>query len=126
MNASSFEGDPLPVALANLFRKRCVTRYWQDHGVQVAIDLNVSGLTLDYLFEGVPKTHTFYATKYQVKDIDGFPVGIEGLDNDFQFANDHVDPDLPINSLVYGGGKKVQQHCENNGSIWLLNANNNR
>ena len=33
INASSYGDDPLPVALASLWRKRCITRYWQDTGL---------------------------------------------------------------------------------------------
>lgn len=121
-NISTFEGDPLPVVLANLFRKRSVTRYWQDHGVQVAIDLNVCGLTREHLLEGVPTDHTFFGTKYQKTDLFGEPVGIDGLVEDYCLASDHVDAGLPLTFVVYGGGKKIQEFCNEQGWFWLPNA----
>ena len=117
VNVSTFEEDPLPVALAGLFRRRCVSRIWQEAGVRVAVDLNVSGITRELVLEGVPKTHGLYATKYQKRDLDGEDMGIDQLLDDFLLADDHVDENVPFDFIVYGGGKKVIDLCDEYGWI---------
>lgn len=75
LNCSSFEDDPLSVALASLWRKRCIGRYWQDKGIQVAVDMNVAGWTRDFVLDGVPSTHSLFAIRYMKNDLSGEAAG---------------------------------------------------
>lgn len=122
-NISTDISDPLAVALSGLWRKRCVSRVLQDHGLRCIIDLNVTGLARGLVTEGVSREHTLWGTKYQVKDLSGNPVGIDGLIDDWELANEHVDPSLDFDFIVYGGGERIRQECELNNWIWIPNAN---
>ena len=126
VNVSTHEGDPMAVALAGLYRKRSVTQFWQQNGVTTAIDLNVSGIARELVFEGLPTNHNIFASKYQVKDLAGEPIGLDGLVEDYLLADSYVEADTPINFIVYGGGNKVSQFCSDHGWLWIPNANNNR
>jgi hypothetical protein len=125
-NVTSYDNDPLPVALAGLYRKRCVSRIWQEHGVNVFVDLNVAGITRYNCLDGVSRDHYLYATKYMVKDLNGTPCGLSTLVEDYQLAARHVKKPSNIKFLVYGGGKKVKAFAEDNGWLWIPNANNRR
>lgn len=121
-NVSTFGDDPLPVALAGLFRKRCVTQVWQRAGVNVAIDLNVCGHARELVTVGVPHTHTLWATKWMLRDITGVECRWQTLEDDYDLARRHVDPELPVQFLVYGGGQKVRAGCAERGWHWIPNA----
>ena len=121
-NVSTFGDDPLPVALAGLFRKRCVTQVWQQAGVDVAIDLNVCGHARDLVTVGVPTSHTLWASKWMLRDITGVECRWQVLEDDYALARRHVDPELPVQFLVYGGGQKVRAGCDERGWHWIPNA----
>jgi hypothetical protein len=125
-NVSSYEGDPLPVALAGLYRKRCVSRIWQEQGVNVFVDLNVSGIARDNCLDGISRDHYLYATKYMKTDLGGNQCGIDTLMEDYQMAAYHVEKPSEIKFLVYGGGKKIQSLAQEKGWLWLPNVNNRR
>lgn len=122
-NVSTYGDDPLPVALAGLFRRRCVTQQWQMAGVKVAIDLNVCGHARDLLTVGVPTTHTLWATKWMLRDTTAVEMRWEALEDDYALARRHVDSSLAVEFLVYGGGQKVRAGCLERGWHWLPNAN---
>lgn len=122
-NVSTYGDDPLPVALAGLFRRRCVTQQWQMAGVKVAIDLNVCGYARDLLTVGVPSDHTLWASKWMLRDTTAVEMRWEALEDDYAVARRHVDSSLPVEFVVYGGGQKVRAGCEQRGWLWLPNAN---
>ena len=115
VNVSTSSFDPFPVALAGLWRKRCVTRVLQDAGIKVCIDMNVEGIQRGLTLIGVPSTHELYSTKYQATNIEGDPVGIDGLYEDYQAVIDHTDESVAPFFVVYGGGKQVAKECEEHG-----------
>lgn len=121
-NVSTFGDDPLPVALAGMFRKRCVTQVWQQAGVEVAIDLNVCGHARDLVTFGVPSSHTLWASKWMLRDLTGEECRWQVLEEDYNLARRHVDPELPVQFLVYGGGQKVRAGCTERGWYWIPNA----
>ncbi|MDC0277452.1 DUF4417 domain-containing protein [bacterium] len=126
VNTSSYVDDPFPVSIAGLWRKRTITRVWQDSGISCFIDLNVAGWVRELVLEGVPKTHQMYATKYMKTDLNGTPMGLDAVVDDFLLADSHVDEDVPICFCVYGGGQTVTDFCETNGWLWLPSVNNRR
>ena len=123
VNVSTYKDDPFPVVVSGLFRKRSVSRWWQEHGVTVFVDLNVCGVARELVLDGVPQDHGYFASKYQSKDLDGEPLGLEGLAEDYALALDHCGQEN-FHFLCYGGSKKVQAFCEEQGWLWLPNANN--
>lgn len=119
VNVSTSAYDPFPVAIAGLWRKRCVSRIWQDAGLSVFVDVNVEGVARDLVFVGVPNDHCLYATKYQLNNIDGDPVGIDGLYDDWRIVRAHVTPLLDPLFVVYGGGKQIEDICNQEGWLYV-------
>ena len=117
VNISSYEEDPLPIALSQLFRKRCVTRVWQDAGIKVFIDLHVSGITRDLVFDGVSPQHELFCTRYKARDLSGDYLGMEAVYDDFDLVSGFVDEDVTPTFLVYGVPETKKKECEANG--WL-------
>ena len=116
-DVSTYEGDPLPCALAGMWRRRCVARIWQNLGLKVAVNLNVNGWARALAFEGVPEGFNLFATKYQKHDLSGEPMGAPALYEDFEMAKSFAGDDLVF--IVYGGGKKVGQLCADEGWLWI-------
>ena len=119
VNVSSYGDDPLPVALAGLWRKRCVSKIWQEQGVNVFIDLFVDGWTRELVLDGVPADHCLYATKYAKGDMAGNPLGIDAIAADFALAAAHCNKPEELIFAVYGGGQQIKALCAENGWLWL-------
>jgi hypothetical protein len=125
-NYSTFGKDPAPYHLLKTFYKRWLARYWQSHGVQIWVDLNVIGRTwTDYLFLGVPDTYLSYATRYQASDLSGEKCGVPHLEETFARIEQHVAPSLrdQIRFLVYGGGGSIKELCVKRGWLYLRDSN---
>jgi hypothetical protein len=125
-NYSTFGKDPAPYHVLSTFYKRWLARYWQDHGVQVWVDLNVIGRSwTDYLFLGVPDTYLSYATRYQRADLSGEKCGVPHLEETYERIVQHVAPSLrdQIRFLVYGGGSAIRDLCTNRGWLYLQDSN---
>lgn len=123
INVSSYGDDPLPVALAGLWRKRCISRIWQEQGVNVFIDLFVDGWTRELVLQGVPREHCCYATKFARTGLDGAPLGLDALAADFALAAAHCNRPEKLAFAVYGGGKQIAEICEAHNWIWLPQYN---
>lgn len=122
VNVSSYQLDPLPVTLAGLWRKRCVSRIWQDHGVAVAVDMHVSGLARELVFDGVDRNHNFFCTRYKARDLSGDYLGIEAVIDDYDLVLDFVGEDVKPTFVVYGVPASLTAECQERGWIVLPNA----
>ena len=121
VNFSTSEQIPLAYAMGDLYRKRWLSRFWQHHGVQIVVDLNVADALLDTrllgvapALLGVPKGWTAYATRYSA---DG---GIEAIERQCAAARKHSE--AAISLAVYGGSRSVQECCQRRGWQWFANA----
>jgi hypothetical protein len=122
VNVSTFHEDPLPVGLAGLWRKRCVSRIWQDAGVKVFVDLHVVGFARGFVMEGVPRTHQLYCTRYKKNDLNGDYLGIEAVEQDYDLVMEHVSEDVTPLFVVYGVPSSLVAECEERGWFCLPNA----
>lgn len=97
-NFSVFDQTPFPVALWATYRKRWLSRYYQECGLQVWVDLNVSEAHSELNLMGVPRGWRWYATR-------GYDERLDDLRREHALAAAHagVEPLL----IVYGGGKAV-------------------
>ena len=103
-NVSVYDDTPLALALAGLYRKRWVARYWQSLGVRVFVDVNVPERLLDrpeFRF-GVPDGWSAFATR-------GYDRRVGHLDAEHAFALGVCPRPL---FLVVGGGRAVAAWCE--------------
>ena len=102
-NYSLFDTTPLAFGLQFIYQKRWMARYWQENGIRIYVDLNVSSKFFDYNRMGVPNGWNAFATR-------GALGGLELLKAKFNQARQISGLDSP-NLIVYGGGKEVHDFC---------------
>lgn len=102
-NYSLFDITPLAFGLQFIYQKRWMARYWQENGIRIYVDLNVSSKFFEYNRMGVPDGWNAFATR-------GALGGLELLKAKFNQARQISGLDFP-NLIVYGGGKEVHDFC---------------
>ena len=102
-NYSLFDTTPLAFGLQFIYQKRWMARYWQENGIRIYVDLNVSSKFFEYNRMGVPDGWNAFATR-------GALGGLELLKAKFNQARQISGLDSP-NLMVYGGGKEVHEFC---------------
>lgn len=102
-NYSLFDTTPLAFGLQFIYQKRWMARYWQENGIRLYVDLNVSSKFFEYNRMGVPDGWNAFATR-------GALGGLELLKAKFNQARQISGLDSP-NLIVYGGGKEVHDFC---------------
>lgn len=105
-NCSIHDNTPKPFALWKIYRKRFLARYFQECGVQVFADLNVSHRFAEFNRLGIPDGYNAFFTR-----------GVSGwqnhLDMNLEMARRISGCDHP-NLNVYGGGKDIEDWCVKN------------
>lgn len=102
-NCSLHDQTPIAWGLQLLYKKRFLSRYLQECGMNVYVDLNVSHKFIEYNKMGVPKGYNAFFTR----GLDGW---MESLKSDLEVAKEISGLDKP-NLCVYGGGKEIQDFC---------------
>lgn len=102
-NFSVFDQTPYPVALWATYRKRWLARYWQEAGLNIWVDLNVSETHSEVNLLGVPSGWSRFATR-------GYDERLPDLEREYGIAARHAARD-PV-FLVYGGGTKTRDACK--------------
>ena len=102
-NCSIHDNTPKPFALWQIYRKRFLARYFQECGVQVFADLNVSHRFAEFNRLGIPDGYNAFFTR-----------GVSGwqnhLDLNLEMAQRISGLDHP-NLNVYGGGSDIEEWC---------------
>lgn len=62
-NYSLFDTTPLAFGLQFIYQKRWMARYWQENGIRIYVDLNVSSKFFEYNRMGVPDGWNAFATR---------------------------------------------------------------
>lgn len=101
---------PIAFGLQLLYKKRWISRWLQECGIGVWVDLKVSEKFRELNLLGVPSGYNAFATR-------GYADNIPGLARDLEIARKVSGLDQP-NMLVYGGGKKAKEFCEKHGLIY--------
>lgn len=102
-NVSTGKSTPKSLALWGIYRKRWISRWCQQYGIFVFVDLNVEPEFADINMLGVPRGWKHYATR-------GYDTRIELLDADFDLATKHAEGN-DILFVVVGGGKATRAKC---------------
>lgn len=110
-NFSVHEQTPRAVALYKTFQKRYLARLWQENGLRVIVDLNVSPAHADLNMLGVPAGWRSYATR-------GATERIGDIEQEHRCACDRAGTDR-ILFIVYGGGRLVREACQANAWLWF-------
>ena len=110
-NLSLFDTTPVAYGLQQIYKKRWIARYWQECGIKVYADLNVSQKFIEYNKLGIPDGYNAFATR-------GYDDRFEVLELELQVAREISGKDNP-NMLVYGGGKRVKEFCQANNLVYV-------
>ena len=102
-NYSLFDTTPLAFGLQFIYQKRWMARYWQENGIRIYVDLNVSSKFFDYNRMGVPDGWNAFTTR-------GSLGGLNLLEAKFNQARIISGMDSP-NLMVYGGGNEIHEFC---------------
>lgn len=109
LNITLFEDTPPALALPEIFKKRWVSRYLQEHGIKIIVDLYVPNELRDLNLLGVPPGWKSYSTR-------GISKQIEELNNDYETAVNHAGTDQ-VMFVVFCGGSKAADWCTEHNAI---------
>lgn len=102
-NLSLFDTTPVAYGLQQIYKKRWIARYFQECGIKVYADLNVSRKFQEYNKLGIPDGYNAFFTR-------GYADRISTLEEEIEIARQISGLDNP-NLIVYGGGVKVHEVC---------------
>lgn len=114
LNYSMGVHTPKAVAIGDVFKKRWCSRYWQEHGVDIIVDVFVPVPLIDMALIGVPHGWHTYATR-------GSDLDLDATAHRAWAAEGRAGPNRTT-FLVYGGGGKTQALCRDRGWIYVPNT----
>ncbi len=115
-NFSTWANMPRALAMTDIYKKRWLARYWQQHGVRVWVDVNTSPHLHDLNFLGVPKEWRYFATRYLASFDDGNVAGYDATMKDWQAIVDYTGTEDCV-LLVYGARPTTFKDAP---SQWIL------
>jgi hypothetical protein len=110
-NCSLHDQTPIAWGLQLIYKKRWISRYFQECGIKVYADLNVSHKFIEYNKMGIPKGYNAFFTR----GTDGW---LESLKSDLEVAQEISGLEVP-NLCVYGGGQKVKEFCMEHSLLYV-------
>lgn len=117
-NCSCHDQTPIAWGLQLIYKKRWLSRYFQECGIKVYADLNVADKFIEYNKMGIPKGYNAFFTR----GLDGW---MESLKSDLRVAQEISGLDKP-NLIVYGGGKDIQRFCQKAGLLYVRDFINDK
>jgi len=102
-NCSLFDTTPIARGLERIYRKRWISRWWQEHGITIYADLNVSAKFYEYNQLGIPDGYNAFATR-------GYRGKLDALKAEHRIARQISGCNIP-NMIVYGGGREIHEYC---------------
>lgn len=110
-NFSTFDTMPLALGLQFIYKKRWLARYYQEFGIRVYADLNVSSKFYHYNKMGIPEGYNAFATR-------GYANMVDRLEAELNIARQISGLQVP-NLLVYGGGQEINEFCCQNNIVYI-------
>lgn len=117
-NLSVYDTTPIAYGLHQIYKKRWISRYFQDCGILVYADLNVSVKFREYNKLGIPKGYNAFFTR-------GYSDRLEYLKMELEVAREISGLQTP-NLLVYGGGDEIRKFCIENSLIQIQDFINSK
>lgn len=111
VNYSLFHTTPIARGLERIYKKRWLSRYWQECGLLVYVDLNVSPKFYDLNRLGIPDGYNAFCTR-------GYRGKIDYLKAEHQIAREISGLDSP-NLIIYGGGKVIHDYCMEHSLLYV-------
>lgn len=109
VNYTVHDDTPRAATIWATYRKRYLSRLWQDAGASVWVDLCVSRVHADLVLLGVPEGWQRYATA-------GWDCRVSDLDVELEAAVRHS-AGAPFTLLVWGGGAATRAWCSSRSSV---------
>lgn len=110
-NLSLFDTTPVAYGLQQIYKKRWIARYFQECGIKVYADLNVSRKFQEYNKLGIPKGYNAFFTR-------GYADRISHLEEELEVAREISGLETP-NLIIYGGGAKVHEFCAEHNLVYV-------
>lgn len=110
-NLSLYDTMPVSYGLHLIFKKRWLSRWLQEVGVKVFVDLNVSVKFEKYNLLGVPEGWNAFCTR-------GYTDRIKYLEREITLAREVSGLKDP-NMIVYGGGQNIREVVAKNNLTYL-------
>lgn len=107
VNFSTHDQMPLAAGTYQIFRKRWLSRYWQEQGMPIWVDLNVADKFVEVNLLGVPQGWKSFATHA----VDSRLIDLE---YHVKIAADHSGD---FRMLVYGGASGVAEFCKQHDNL---------
>ena len=117
-NLSLFDTTPIAYGMHQIYKKRWISRYFQECGIKVYADLNVAKKFQKLNMLGIPKGYNAFATR-------GYADREEYLKKEIQIAREISGKDTP-NMIVYGGGEKIKKLCTEYSVLYIEQFIRNR
>lgn len=111
INCTLTDQMPVAVGLYRIYQKRWVSRYWQEQGLRILVDLNVPPKFRQYNLLGVPRGWRAFATR-------GYTNRMSEILDEHELACSWADTE-DLLFVVYGGGRQVQQLAYDRGWVWI-------
>lgn len=110
-NLSLSDITPIAYGIQQIYKKRWIARYWQESGLLIYADLNVSPKFYEYNRMGIPDGYNAFSTR-------GYADMLHLLEEELLIAREISGLQTP-NLIVYGGGKKVKNFCHENNLLFI-------
>ena len=110
-NLSLFDTTPIAYGLQQIYKKRWIARYFQECGILVYADLNVSQKFYEYNQMGIPDGYNAFFTR-------GYADRMPLLEAEHAIACKISGKENP-NLIVYGGGKAVKEYCAKHSLVYV-------
>lgn len=111
VNYSLYDTTPMALGLAEIYRKRWISRFLQENGLDVYVDLNVSSKFHNVNRLGIPAGYNAFATR-------GSRGHMAELEMEFEIAKVISGMEIP-NLIVYGGGKEIHEFCNSHSLLYI-------
>lgn len=110
-NLSLYDTTPIAFGLHQIYKKRWISRYFQECGILVYADLNIAHKFYEYNKLGIPKGYNAFFTR-------GYTNKLEYLKMEHEIAREISGKEVP-NLLVYGGGNKIKDYCIEHSLVYV-------
>ena len=110
-NLSLFDTTPVAWGLQQIYKKRWISRYFQECGIKIYADLNVAHKFYEYNQMGIPEGYNAFFTR-------GYADRLEYLNAEHEIARRISGKDVP-NLIIYGGGAAVRDYCVKNSLVYI-------
>jgi hypothetical protein len=117
-NLSLFDTTPISYGLFLIYKKRWISRFFQEEGIKVYADLNVAKKFQEYNIMGIPDGYNAFCTR-------GYSGRLSYLIEELEIAKKISGLKEP-NFVIYGGGKEIKEFAAQNNLTYIQDYINSK